>query len=140
MFVSVRSTSSSTPSLGDCLKNGRTSSNSMQMFLDICNRRLNSSTLARYWCVIPKKDLPLELPRKEPFMISVRESRRYTSSMTISSSCSFGSRAFKLVFDPFLPLPQDIVSMSCLDFDSNAALASRSSFSNVRTRCSSVSV
>ena len=43
VFVSVRSTSSSTPSLGDCLKNGRTSSNSMQMFFDICNRRLNSS-------------------------------------------------------------------------------------------------
>lgn len=77
MLVSVRSTSSSTLSLGDCLKNGRTSSNSMHIFFDICSRRLNSS-MYQYSDedVIPKNDLPLELPRNDPFMISVRESKR----------------------------------------------------------------
>ena len=51
VFVSVRSTSSSTLSLGDCLKNGRTSSNSMDMFFDICSRRLNNSIVNRSWKV-----------------------------------------------------------------------------------------
>ena len=46
VFVSVRSASSSTPSLGDCLKNGRTSSNSMHTFFAICSRRLNSSNIS----------------------------------------------------------------------------------------------
>lgn len=46
VFVSVRSASSSMPSLGDCLKNGRTSSNSMQTFFAICSRRLKSSTVS----------------------------------------------------------------------------------------------
>lgn len=48
VFVSVRPASSSTLSLGDCLKNGRTSSNSMQTFFDICSRRLNSSISEKY--------------------------------------------------------------------------------------------
>lgn len=35
VFVSVRLESSSIPSLGDCLKKGRTSSNSMHTFFEI---------------------------------------------------------------------------------------------------------
>src|SRR5271170_2718110 len=60
--------------------------------------------------------------------------------MTISSSLSHGNRALRLVFDPSLSLPHNGTSFSCFDLASSKALASRSSFSSVRTRCSRDSV